>query len=84
MSAKNLTIDLSHRYKSDSLTENLGMMLQRSQSILELLSSQFEHGDSDISHIVIYCALDAAIQELNDAHALIFAHSQAKKKKVSS
>ena len=44
---------------------------------LELLAKQFEDDDCDVSHIVVYCSLDVAIQELNDANALMFAHRQA-------
>lgn len=72
-----LKVDFSHRYESDSLIDNLGVMHQRVQSILELLAKQFEHGECDVSHVIVYCSLDAAIQGLNDANALMFAHSQA-------
>ena len=74
---KPLNVDFSHRYENDSLIDNLGVMHQRIQSILELLAKQFEYDDCDVSHIVVYCSLDVAIQELNDANALMFAHRQA-------
>jgi hypothetical protein len=78
-----LAVDFSHRLaftdcvKSGTLTDSLGLMTSRALGVLNLLSVQFEGDVSRMSDDLIYCAIDAAIHEIEDIKALSKAYSQA-------
>jgi hypothetical protein len=82
-----LTIDFSHRLSTSSgvnyctLSDTVDMMAYRATAILNILSDQFVLDDeSDIvraSDEIIYWAIQAAINEVEDIKQVVRAYHQA-------
>jgi hypothetical protein len=74
-----LNVDFSHRLATtDHLEDSLGLMSDRIIGVLHLLAVQFENENvSRMSDQLIFCAIDAAINEAYDIKNLGRAYSKA-------
>lgn len=70
-------LDTTQAHDLLTVVDAVGLITERAKSILYLLFGQFEKGSSRYSDKILQAAIDAAIAEIEDIEAAIFAHHDA-------
>lgn len=72
-------LDTTQAHDLLTVVDAVGLMTERAKSILYLLFGQFQEGANRYNDEILQGAVSAAIAEINDIEAAIFAHHDAVK-----